>query len=118
MGPQLRNRRNLERVKKSIFLAMILLLIVPLQGQTVAGRVVDVVTGEPLRDANVILEGTTLGDAADSDGRFVIEGIPAGDHTIHISMVGYSRESVSLHLTDSSTESVIVRLPREPLDFC
>ncbi len=53
---------------------MVLLLFVPLQGQAVAGRVVDAVTGEPLRDANVILEGTTLGDAADGDGRFVIDG--------------------------------------------
>ena len=116
MGPQLRYRHKFEKVKKGIFLALVFLLFIPLQGQTVAGRVVDMVTGEPLRDANVILEGTTLGDAADSDGRFVIEGIPAGDHTLHVTMVGYRRESVSLHLTDSSTESVIVRLTPEPLE--
>ena len=52
-----------------MFFVLVLLLFVPLQGQAVAGRVVDAVTGEPLQDANVILEGTTLGDAADGDGQ-------------------------------------------------
>ena len=44
-----------------MFFVLVLLIVVPLQGQAVEGRVVDAVTGEPLQNANVILEGTTLG---------------------------------------------------------
>ena len=85
-----------------MFIVLVLLLFVPLQGQAVAGRVVDAVTGEPLQDANIILEGSTLGDAADSDGRFMIDGVLAGDYVLHVTMVGYRRELVSLHVTDSA----------------
>ena len=74
-----------------MFFVLVLLLFVPLQGQAVAGRVVDAVTGESLQDANVILEGTILGDATDGDGRFVIDGVPAGDYVLHVTMVGYRR---------------------------
>ena len=95
---------------------LVLLLFVPLQGQAVEGRVVDVFTGEPLQDANVILEGTTLGDAADGDGRFIIDGVPAGDYVLHVTMVGYRLESVPLHVTDSGTEPDTVRLTPEPLE--
>ena len=116
IGPPLRIRNKFKRVKKEIFFVFVFLLSVSLQGQTVAGRVVDAVTGEPLRDANVILEGITLGDAADGDGRFVIEEVPAGDYVLHVTMVGYRRESVSLHVTDSTTKSVTVRLTSEPLE--
>ena len=99
-----------------MFIMLVLLLFVPLQGQAVEGRVVDAFTGEPLQDANVILEGTTRGDAADGDGRFVIDGVPAGDYVLHVTMVGYRLESASLHVTDSTTESVTVRLTPEPLE--
>jgi hypothetical protein len=36
------------------------------------GRVIDVDTGEPLPLANIIIQGTTLGDATDADGSYVI----------------------------------------------
>ena len=97
-----------------MFIVLVLLLFVPLQGQAVEGRVVDVFTGEPLQDANVILEGTTLGDAADGDGRFIIDGVPAGDYVLHVTMVGYRLESVSLHVTDSGTEPVTCLLYTSP----
>jgi hypothetical protein len=96
IGPPLSIRNKFKRTKKEIFFVLVFLLSVLLQGQTVAGRVVDAVTGEPLRDANVILEGITLGDATDGDGRFVIDEVPSGDQTLHVTMVGYRRESVSL----------------------
>ena len=97
-----RIRQIFEKVEKEMFIVLVLLLFVPLQGQAVAGRVVDAVTGEPLQDANIILEGSTLGDAADSDGRFMIDGVLAGDYVLHVTMVGYRRELVSLHVTDSA----------------
>ncbi len=60
-----------------MFIMLVLLLFVPLQGQAVEGRVVDAFTGEPLQDANVILEGTTRGDAADGDaGLYSGNGLP------------------------------------------
>ena len=52
--------------------------VVQAQGTgTITGVVVDAETGESLPVASVILTGTGLGAAADIDGRFVIENVPA-----------------------------------------
>ena len=56
---------------------------------TVAGTVSDVGTGGVLPGANVVIEGTELGAAADESGSFVIENVPAGSYTVTASVMGY-----------------------------
>jgi hypothetical protein len=65
---------------------------VPLQAGTtgkVAGRINDLKTGSPLPGANLVIEGTALGAAADADGRYVILNVPPGMHVLRVTMVGY-----------------------------
>lgn len=52
------------------------------------GTAVDTVA-EPLPFANVLVEGTPYGTAADAEGRFRLEGVPAGTHTLRVTAVGY-----------------------------
>lgn len=54
----------------------------------VVGAVVEAETGEPVPGATVRLVGTALGAAADGDGRFVIEGVPPGEHEVEALFVG------------------------------
>lgn len=56
----------------------------------IAGQVSDSKTGEPLIGANVVLEGTLLGAAADLDGYFVILNVPPGEYNLKASLIGYS----------------------------
>ncbi|HMQ48421.1 MAG TPA: TonB-dependent receptor [Saprospiraceae bacterium] len=51
--------------------------------------IVSTPTGETLGFANIALEGTTLGGNADENGRYTIQGIPAGDYKIMVSFLGY-----------------------------
>jgi len=55
----------------------------------IAGKVIDAETKEPLPGANVIVEGTTLGAAADMNGEFFILRLPPGNFTVSASMIGY-----------------------------
>ena len=55
----------------------------------ISGRVLDVRTGQALPGANVWLEGTQLGAAADAQGRFRIQHVPAGRYALHASVIGY-----------------------------
>ncbi len=57
---------------------------------TIAGRVVDGETGEPIADVQVRLEGTTRSLVTDKDGRFEIADVDEGTHDLSVSMVGYA----------------------------
>lgn len=62
-------------------------------GQTgkISGKVVDAETGEAIIGANIVIEGTFLGAAADFDGYYYINNIPPGEYRIVASAVGYQK---------------------------
>ena len=47
--------------------------------------------GKPLAYANVILVGTNLGAMSLADGKFTINGVPAGNYTVRAMMMGYKQ---------------------------
>jgi len=61
---------------------------------TVSGTVTDASTGEALAGANVVVNGTEKGSAADVNGAFRINNVPNGA-TLTASMIGYSDASMS-----------------------
>ena len=54
-----------------------------------SGRVTNKETGEPLIGANVMVEGTVLGAATDTEGNYFILQIPPGTYTVRFTMIGY-----------------------------
>ncbi len=56
----------------------------------ITGYVTDSQTLQPLAGANIIIEGTMLGTAADSFGRFRLEDVPVGSSTLRVDMIGYA----------------------------
>ncbi|MBC8215675.1 MAG: carboxypeptidase-like regulatory domain-containing protein [Candidatus Marinimicrobia bacterium] len=76
-------------MKRVLTILMVLSLPLALFAQmSVSGTVTDAETGNALAGANVVVEGTTLGAAADADGAFSISNVPA-DASITASMIGY-----------------------------
>ena len=63
---------------------------------TLAGMVTDVSSGAALPGANVVVEGTDLGAAADASGSYLIENVPAGSYTVTASVIGYTSSSESV----------------------
>jgi iron complex outermembrane receptor protein len=55
----------------------------------IAGTVEEQKTRERLPGANVIVEGTTIGAAADINGNFLIRGVPPGTYRMRASIIGY-----------------------------
>jgi len=79
----------------------ILVIIILIGGQLfagttgkIAGHIQDNQTGEPLIGANIIIEGTTTGAAADVNGDYYIINVPPGIYKLRVSMVGYSNEVI------------------------
>ena len=67
----------------------------------IAGRVYDAETREPLPGANVVVDGTNMGDATDIEGNYQILNLPPGKYTLVVSMMGY---------TTKRTENISVRI--------
>jgi hypothetical protein len=86
---------------KRIFVTLLLFLIMealPIlafaQTGRLTGRVTDAATGTPIPGATVLLEGTTIGQATDAEGRYLIIGIPPGSYNVRFSSVGYTTKVV------------------------
>ncbi|OGC09231.1 hypothetical protein A2V82_10950 [candidate division KSB1 bacterium RBG_16_48_16] len=56
---------------------------------SITGTVQDAVTGEALPRANIIIEGTSTGTAANDRGQFVLENLSPGRYTVIAQMIGY-----------------------------
>ena len=84
-----------DRVIFGIWLLLISILLngILFGGTTgkITGVITDASTSAPIIGANVILKGTTMGAASDSEGNFTILNVPPGTYTVVISMIGYQQ---------------------------
>lgn len=86
--------------KRSLVVLLLLLCLSGMQvlfaGTTgkIAGIIRDAESREPLPGANVTLEKTTLGAASDLEGNFSVIGVPPGDYTVLVTMMGYKRHRI------------------------
>ncbi len=98
----------------------------------IAGTVTDRATGDPLPGANVVVEGTTRGAAADANGKYLILNMPPGTYTLIVRMMGYNTTRITnvVVYTDRTVqqdceltmkvvegEEVMIVAGREPIEF-
>lgn len=60
----------------------------------ITGRIIDSETGDALAGANIFIEGTTMGAAANPAGYYVILNVPPGTYVLKASMIGYTTYTV------------------------
>ena len=84
---------------------------------TIKGRVVDDSTGAPLPLANIFVSNSSIGTAANAEGKFELHGVPIGTQQIFASIVGYQPSSFTAHLSDSLVHVVEFRLKARPVQM-
>jgi hypothetical protein len=93
---------RIKTMKRTIFSALLMFSIsmtaLFAQG-TISGSVTDA-DGKPLPGANVIVEGTNLGAAATLSGGYSVD-VPSGSYTLTASVVGFSKETVTVSVGNS-----------------
>ncbi|MDZ7723045.1 MAG: carboxypeptidase-like regulatory domain-containing protein [candidate division KSB1 bacterium] len=70
-----------------------------LAASLIRGKVVDSKTGNSLPGANVYLEGTHIGAATDMKGNYVINNVPPGAYSMHVTYIGYREKTLQVKLT-------------------
>lgn len=82
----------------------------------IKGKVIDE-NDLPLTGANIVLEGTYLGAAADVDGQYIILNVLPGTYTIKVSMIGYTTVRVeNVTINTDRTTIIDVQLHMEPIE--
>jgi TonB-dependent starch-binding outer membrane protein SusC len=66
----------------------------------VVGQVKDVESGMGVSDASVWIEGAGLGAVTGNLGRYRIDNVPAGTHTVVVRKLGYADMRTSVRVTD------------------
>tara|TARA_R100000789_G_scaffold587_2_gene2234 strand:- start:2233 stop:2667 length:435 start_codon:yes stop_codon:yes gene_type:complete len=100
MKETIMKNRNLISTLAVFFMPIVL------WGQSVAGTVTDAETSKPLVGANVVVEGTDLGAAADADGAYSIK-VDAGSYTLTASSIGYASLSVEVDVAEGKAVSAV-----------
>ena len=106
-------------MKKSFWIFLILNLSFAI-GQTISGTVTDE-NGNGLAGANVSVEGTNMGAAANSSGSYTISGVAPGTYTVSASFI---LVSLSLHIVFQQvyhTQSIVCQVNNQkmlPLFSC
>jgi TonB-linked SusC/RagA family outer membrane protein len=105
-------------VGHSLFLALAMAWAGEVQAQdrgTVTGRVVQEGSLRPLAGAQVSIPGSGLGGLASGEGRFLILGVPAGEVTVRVQMIGFGTSEQTVTVVAGESVTVDFRLSSEAL---
>jgi len=80
----------------------------PAQAQTgvVQGQVLDGASRRPLDNAQVLVAGTGIGQLTNSSGNFLLLNVPAGEHTVQVTLIGYTEAEQTVTVSAGQTASV------------
>jgi outer membrane receptor protein involved in Fe transport len=79
---------------------------------SVAGRVTDQASGEPIVGAMIVLDGASRSAASDEDGKYRIAGVPAGRYTLRVRYIGYRPASSPVTVTADAEATADVALEK------
>ena len=82
---------------------------------SINGFVRDDASGEPISYANIFLSNSSIGAATNSDGYFVMSGIPLGLYEINATMIGYAVFKEQVDLSSAEAVRLEIRLKEEAI---
>ncbi|MGH7475081.1 MAG: TonB-dependent receptor domain-containing protein [Longimicrobiales bacterium] len=83
-----------------------------------SGRVLSEETGEPLQSVELRIEGTATTTTSDLNGRYLLQAVPVGSHTLIVQNLGYATKRITGVLVEAgATASLDVTLAAEAIQL-
>ncbi|HEY9048720.1 MAG TPA: TonB-dependent receptor [Ohtaekwangia sp.] len=104
---------NLFQTIRLCATAIVTLVYISLQAQstqTIRGKVIDGVSNTPLIGVSVTVinpDGKTFGSVTDEEGRYRIDHVPTGRHTLRITYIGYEEQTIPNVIVTAGKEVVL-----------
>jgi TonB-dependent receptor len=96
-----------------LFISLIFILPGMLFAQgsgTIRGKIIDALTNESLPSANIVIQDPFLGTITDLNGDYILNNVPAGSQTIHVSYMGYQEQELTLDITADETQTLNISM--------
>lgn len=103
-------------VAAAVFLALPAAVHAQGTGQ-VSGQVTSAANGQPMDGAQVVVQGTEIGGLTDADGQYSLRGVPTGEQTIQVQLIGYERASQTVTVQAGQTATADFQLSQQALDM-
>ena len=93
-----------------LFLGIFLCLNLFSQKGSIRGFVSDKSSGEPIMFCNVTIDGTSFGSQTDLNGMYNLTQVPAGNHTMVVTFVGYKKYTKDISLQSGEILNIKIEL--------
>lgn len=114
------NTTRLRRLCGLALFAALASLAAPLVAQqgSVAGRVTDKVSSQPIQGAQVILSGTNLQAITNNEGHYRIDHVPPGQYQAQVRLIGYAmgQQPVTVTAGGAATLDIAMSASAIPLE--
>ncbi len=103
-------------------LAAAALLVAPAQATAqptgaITGTVTEASHAQPLPSATVSIPALGIGVLTNSDGRYLLTSVPAGTHTLEVTLIGYAPGVATVTVTEGETASAPFTLQISVITF-
>ena len=100
----------MNKNKLLLFLGIFLSLNLLSQKGSIRGFVSDKSSGEPIMFCNVTIDGTSFGSQTDLNGMYNLTQVPAGNHTMVVTFVGYKKYTEDIFLQSGEILNIKIEL--------
>ncbi|MEZ4588772.1 MAG: carboxypeptidase regulatory-like domain-containing protein, partial [Gemmatimonadales bacterium] len=108
-------KRTIGRFGLAVLAAVVLATPAWAQTGTITGRVTGTgVGGGPLEAARLIVVGTNITTTTNRDGAFTLREVPAGQHQVRVTRLGFASKSSSVSVAAGQTATVDFALDPAP----
>ncbi|MXX35483.1 MAG: DUF3520 domain-containing protein [Gemmatimonadetes bacterium] len=80
------------------------------QTGTITGVVTDAASGQTLESALVRLDGAESGTLTNTQGRYILAGVTAGEHTLTVTILGYEVQEVQVTVVAGQTTTANIEM--------
>ena len=109
------------RVTSTVFTHILCLLMlfagaVSAQNGKITGYIFDSQYNEPLPGANIYIDGTSNGAAADLNGKFTILNVEPGDYQLIVKYIGYVDKTINISVGPGETVEEAITLDFQSIE--
>jgi len=115
-----RRARRAPSLARAVLGALLLPCFVVPAAARQAGRVeviIQAVTGEPVREATVRLQGAGVSGTTGADGRVLLGPVAAGEYAVVVSRIGYRQARTTIRVIAGQAVQLRVTLVQDPIQL-